>query len=112
VVAEPLFGPRGTRVAVAGGGGSAGDLVLVGGGKKGARVVRKIGRPTVARDVIEGLMLHRGLRLSFPRRVEQEAAELEPREEARRVDLRDLPTFTIDPDDARDFDDDLGGADR
>ncbi len=116
MVAEPLFtragggqqgtgGQRGTRVAVAGGGGSAGDLVLVGGGKKGARVVRKIGRPTVARDVIEGLMLHRGLRLSFPRRVEQEAAELEPREEARRVDLRDLPTFSIDPDDARDFDD-------
>ncbi len=105
VVAEPLFGPRGARVAVAGGGGSAGDLVLVGGGKKGARVIRKIGRPTVARDVVEGLMLHRGLRLSFPRRVEEEVGELEPQSDGERVDLRELPTFTIDPDDARDFDD-------
>jgi len=105
VVAEPLFGARGTRVAVAGGGGSAGDLVLVGGGKKGARVIRRIGRPTVARDVVEGLMLHRGLRLSFPRRVEDELADLAPRSEGERVDLRELATFTIDPDDARDFDD-------
>ena len=40
-VVEPLFGPGRTTVEVARGGGSEGDLVLVGGGKKGARVVRR-----------------------------------------------------------------------
>ena len=30
-----------------------GALVLVGGGKRGARVLREIGRPDVARDVLE-----------------------------------------------------------
>jgi ribonuclease R len=110
LVAEPLFGARGSRVAVSGGGGSAGDLVLVGPGKgqNPAKVLRKIGRPTVARDVVEGLMLDRGLRRSFARRVieEAEAVEAAPGEsEGPRRDLRDLATFTIDPDDARDFDD-------
>jgi ribonuclease R len=111
LVAEPLFAPRGSRVAVSGGGGSEGDLVLVGAGKRGARVLRRLGRPWVARDVVEGLMLDRGLRRSFPRRVEEEAgdraASEQPDEEraAARLDLRELPTFTIDPDDARDFDD-------
>ena len=57
LVAEPLFGPRGSRVALEGRGGSEGDLVLVGAGKRGARVVRSLGRPTVARDVLEALML-------------------------------------------------------
>ncbi|HEX5910087.1 MAG TPA: hypothetical protein VFY44_06305, partial [Thermoleophilaceae bacterium] len=65
-VAEPLFAPSGATVEVARGGGSEGDLVLVGGGKKGARVVRRLGRPDVARDVVEALMLDRGLRRSFP----------------------------------------------
>jgi ribonuclease R len=31
-----------------------------------ARVLRDLGRPDNARDVIEALMLHRGLRRSFP----------------------------------------------
>ena len=44
VVAEPLFGPRGSRLTVSGGGGSGGegDLVLVGAGKRGARVLRRL----------------------------------------------------------------------
>ncbi|MDQ3720308.1 MAG: ribonuclease R, partial [Actinomycetota bacterium] len=68
---------------------------------------RTLGRPDVARDVLEGLMLDRGLRRSFPRRAELEALEraAEPLAREGRVDLRDLPTFTIDPPDARDFDD-------
>jgi ribonuclease R len=109
LVAEPLFGPRGARVSVdkSGGGASAGELVLVGQGKRGARVLRRLGRPTVARDVLEGLMLHRGLWRNFPRAAEAEAAEAAeaPFGGAERRDLRDLPTFTIDPDDAKDFDD-------
>jgi ribonuclease R len=83
-----------------------GDLVLVApsGPRAGhGRVIRRLGRPDVARDVIEALMLDRGLRRGFPEAVER-AAEERPRD-ARRRDLRDLPTFTIDPPSAKDFDD-------
>jgi ribonuclease R len=106
LVAEPLFGP-GPRTAVERGDASAGDLVLVGAGKRGARVLRRLGRPDRARDVVEGLMLDRGLYRSYPRAATSEAdASLdEPYAADARVDLRELPTFTIDPDDAKDFDD-------
>ena len=106
LVAEPLFG-RGPRTAVERGGAEAGELVLVGQGKRGARVVRKLGRPDVARDVLEGLMLDRGLHRSHGRAAtaEAEAAAEDPFAADARVDLTALPTFTIDPDDAQDFDD-------
>jgi ribonuclease R len=126
VVAEPLFDP-GDRVSLPGkaqGDARVGDIVLLGGGKRGARVLRRIGRPNVARDVLEALMIDRGLWRSFARRVEEEAQEVagEPEDGTRlpifrneRRDLTELPTFTIDPIDARDFDDaisaeDLGGG--
>ncbi|MGH8572934.1 MAG: RNB domain-containing ribonuclease, partial [Gammaproteobacteria bacterium] len=113
LVAEPLFGAPGSRVAVdspsRGPGGkraSEGDLVLVGSGKRGAAILLRLGKPWVARDVLEGLMLDRGLRRAFPRAVENEAAEAAaPFAESSRLDLRGLATFTIDPDDAKDFDD-------
>jgi ribonuclease R len=106
LVAEPVFGP-GPRTAVERGGAGAGDLVLVGGGKRGARVLRRIGRPDRARDVVEGLMLDRGLHRSYSRAAtaEAEATLHEPYASEARVDLRDLPTFTVDPEDAKDFDD-------
>jgi ribonuclease R len=106
LVAEPLFGP-GPRTAVERGGAGAGDLVLVGSGKRGARVLRRLGRPDVARDVLEGLMLDRGLRRSYARAAsaEADAAVDEPYAADARVDLTELPTFTVDPDDAKDFDD-------
>jgi ribonuclease R len=106
LVAEPLFG-QGPRTAVERGGANEGDLVLVGSGKRGARVVRRLGRPDVARDVLEGLMLDRGLRRSYARAAtaEAEGAAEDPYAADARVDLTDLPTFTIDPDDAKDFDD-------
>ena len=108
-VAEPLF-ERGSVFEVSRGKegkGRYGDLILVGAGKRGARVNQVIGRPDVARDVVEGLMLQRGLRRSYPRRAETEAMEVaaEPPWQGARTDLTALPTFTIDPDDARDFDD-------
>ncbi|HEX6714332.1 MAG TPA: RNB domain-containing ribonuclease [Thermoleophilaceae bacterium] len=107
-VAEPLF-ESGDRISLPGkalGDARVGDIVLIGGGKRGARVVRRIGRPNVARDVLEALMLDQGLRRSFPRRVEEEAAEAAaPADPSGRRDLRELPTFTIDPIDAKDFDD-------
>jgi ribonuclease R len=94
-----------------------GDLVLVspglparghgkGGGSR-AKVLRRLGRPDVARDVIEALMLDRGLARGFDPAVSRAArtAAEAPIDAAGRRDLRDLVTFTIDPDTARDFDD-------
>ena len=106
LVGEPLFG-HGPRTAVEPHGAGSGELVLVGPGKRGARVVRRLGRPDRARDVLEGLMLDRGLYRNYPRAAtaEAEAATEDPFAAEDRVDLTRLPTFTIDPDDARDFDD-------
>ncbi len=90
--------------------GRDGDLVLVApssprGGH--GKVVRRIGRPDVARDVIEAMLLDRGLRRRFDPHVERMAREASegPVEPTGRLDLRKLPTFTIDPPTARDFDD-------
>ncbi len=124
LVAEPFFGP-GPRVVVsrdkrAG----VGDLVVLSGGGQGngrrggsrrQTVAQRLGRPEIARDVIRALMLDRGLQGRFDPAVEREArlaaddgatgASGAPPEDGERRDLRDLPTFTIDPASARDFDD-------
>jgi ribonuclease R len=106
---EPFFA-RGRRVNVDrphGGGARAGDLVLVAPVGKGAghgRILRRIGRPDTASHVLEALLLDRGLRRRFDPLVEREARE-PTLPEVPREDLRDLPTFTIDPPTARDFDD-------
>jgi ribonuclease R len=111
LVGEPLFG-RGPRTAVERGGADEGDLVLVGSGKRGARVIRRLGRPDVARDVLEGLMLDRGLHRAYGRAAvgEAEGAVDDPYAADARVDLTGLPTFTIDPDDAQDFDDAISAS--
>ena len=110
LVAEPAFDRGGRRLSLdrkGANGAGVGDLVLLGVGKRGVRVVRRIGRPDVARDVVEGLMLDRGLRRAFPRQVDAAAADAAERApwDGPRRDLCDLPTFTIDPPTARDFDD-------
>jgi ribonuclease R len=52
-----------------------------------------------------------GLPYKYPENVEREAdkinAGITPEEVARRIDMRDVPTLTIDPRDAKDFDDAL-----
>jgi ribonuclease R len=103
----PARSGRGGQIHV-----SAGDLVLVQASSRGAgagvRVVRALGRPDVARDVIEGLLLDRGLARGFDAALEREArdaGERVKRTPGERRDLRELPTFTIDPVSARDFDD-------
>jgi ribonuclease R len=114
LVAEPFFG-SGPRLAVSRDRNvNVGDLVVVrqAAGRNGrprgrAIVARRLGRPDVARDVIEALMVDRGLRRRFDPAVEhsaREAARMDIGVEGRR-DLRDLPTFTIDPVTARDYDD-------
>jgi ribonuclease R len=122
LVAEPFFG-SGQRFTVSRDKrAEVGDLVLlradsVRGGRGGrASIARRIGKPTIARDVIEALMIDRGLRRSFDPAVDREArSAIEVREAelssgGARRDLRDLPTFTIDPATARDFDDAISCA--
>ncbi|MDQ6751506.1 MAG: RNB domain-containing ribonuclease [Actinomycetota bacterium] len=107
LTAVPFFDRGGATVVDRDRRSAPGDLVLLrtaGQGRGHARVVRRIGRPDVARDVIEALMLDRGLPRRFPDAVQAAAGESPVQELARR-DLRDLPTFTIDPAGARDFDD-------
>jgi ribonuclease R len=116
LVAEPFFAGAGPRLAVSRDSRyDVGDLVLVtpgvsGRGGKGsrARVQRRIGLPDNARDVIEALMLDRGLARTFEGPVARDAREAsEAKVEAGpgRRDLRTMPTFTIDPETAKDFDD-------
>ena len=70
-----------------------GDLVLVAPGDAAgaARIVRRIGRPDVARDVLDALMVDRGLRRRFDPLVEREARDGRrgARARAGRRDLRD-----------------------
>jgi ribonuclease R len=76
-----------------------GELVVVRKGRGRARVERALGPADRIETVLEALLEEAGLREDFPR------VELpEPSFEGR-VDLRDLTTFTIDPETAKDFDD-------
>jgi ribonuclease R len=67
-------------------------------------------RTETARDAIEGVLREAGLRRGFEAEVEREARRAAARAWGRaegeaRADLRELPTFTVDPATARDFDD-------
>ena len=102
LVAEPFFAPAPRMAVSRDGRAGVGDLVLVTpssgrtrAGRGGGRAVisRRLGRPDVARDVIEAFMLDRGLRRSFDPAVEHEAREsdaggFERLDEAGRRDLR------------------------
>jgi ribonuclease R len=115
LVAEPFFQPGGRLVVSRDKRADVGDLVLVGPGRnrdgKGSRravISRRLGRPDRARDVIGAFMLDRGLAGRFDPAVQREArqaAAAGAKDLAGRRDLRALPTFTIDPASARDFDD-------
>ena len=60
---------------------------------------------------MHAILAEYGLPYSYPKNVEKAAEKIEPgitpEEIARREDFRDVPTFTIDPHDAKDFDDAL-----
>ncbi len=108
-IAEPLF-ERGPRVTL--GRGSIrvdpGDIALVDFRPGGARALRALGSAESARDVVAALLWDRGMQRGFAAALESEAAEAATaaREASpRRRDLTQLPTFTVDPATARDFDD-------
>ncbi len=95
-----------------------GDKVVVefdswGKGKKSpyGKVVEVIGKPGENETEIISILAEKGFNISFPREVEffveNIPFELDENEIAKRIDFRDITTFTIDPIDAKDFDDAL-----
>jgi ribonuclease R len=71
-------------------------------GRRGrARIEAVVGRADRIEDVLEALLVERGARQPF------EQHEFRPIDTSNRVDLRELMTYTIDPDTAKDFDDAL-----
>lgn len=75
-------------------------------------VVRDLGKPSSNDAAMNGIALEQGFDFSFPEAVDKEASLLEESgisedEVSRRRDMRNTLTFTIDPADAKDFDDAL-----
>ncbi len=74
-------------------------------------IVARLGRTHEPRAELAGIFVKYNLSTHFPPEVEREAAALPdhvlPGELAGRLDYRDKVVFTIDPDDAKDFDDAL-----
>ncbi|MBL9203342.1 MAG: RNB domain-containing ribonuclease [Opitutaceae bacterium] len=74
-------------------------------------ITERLGRTHEPQAELRGIFIKYDLATQFPADVEREAAALPDRVPARdttgRLDYRDIPVFTIDPDDAKDFDDAL-----
>jgi ribonuclease R len=103
IVGEPFFTPGVPIVLESKGIGdvSRGDLAVVLTGRGRAKVEQVIGPVTRVENVLEALLVERGVRTRF------EPHDPPEPDLAGRVDLRDLLTYTIDPDTAKDFDDAL-----
>jgi ribonuclease R len=101
VVGEPFFVPNVAVVLDRKGLGDVGegDLVVVRTGRGRARLEQVLGKANDIEVVLEGLLVHAGARTEF------EPYDLPSPDLTGRVDLRDLLTFTIDPETAKDFDD-------
>ncbi|MGZ4291699.1 MAG: RNB domain-containing ribonuclease [Gaiellaceae bacterium] len=78
-----------------------GDLAVVTTGRGRAHIEQALGPADHIENVLEALLVERGARQPF------EPHDAPRAEDSARVDLRDLPTYTIDPDTAKDFDDAL-----
>ena len=104
LVGEPFFEGGVPVVVDRKGAGEAGvgDLVVLRLGRGRARLEHVLGRSKDVEAVLEGLLWHEGVRRSHPP-VPPEPSDDEPD----RIDLRDLLAFTIDPEEAKDFDDAL-----
>ncbi len=107
---EPLFADdRQWLVAKGGPVVGLGDIVLAE-PHQGNRlsIVEVLGHSSDLAAVLKALMYAQRVRQGFADDVLEEARaaeQLNARSDARRIDLVGLPTFTIDPDSARDFDD-------
>ena len=108
-----IFVPKGKI-----GGAQDGDKVVVkmtdwkqGEKNPEGEIIQVLGVPGEHETEIHSILAQYGLPYEFPEEVEREAAELERKildsEVAKRRDMRGICTFTIDPKDAKDFDDAL-----
>ena len=74
-------------------------------------IIERLGKTFEPRAELAGIYHKFNLDPTFPPTVEREVASLpdtvQPSELVGRLDYREIPTFTIDPDDAKDFDDAL-----
>jgi len=108
VTAEPLF-ERGEEVALDRDARRLeGRMALVESVRGRARILRELGSPERAADVLEAKLWEGLGQRGFQRGIEEEArgaAERARREPGARRDLTELATFTVDPASARDFDD-------
>ncbi len=75
-------------------------------------VLKIIGKKGENNAEMESIVLEKGFRIEFPQKVEEEALKLKTEykqyfeeELSKRRDMRDVTTMTIDPADAKDFDD-------
>jgi ribonuclease R len=104
LVGEPFF-EGGVPIVVdrkGSGDAAVGDLVVLRVGRGRARVERVLGRPQAIEAVLEGLLWHLDVRRPAPPLPPEPTDDL-----AARADLRGLLAFTIDPEEAKDFDDAL-----
>ncbi|WP_027376844.1 ribonuclease R [Kaistella palustris] len=108
-----IFVPRGKI-----GGAQDGDKVVVKmtdwkAGEKNpeGEIIKVLGAPGEHETEIHSILAEYGLPYAFPEEVEKEAQKIDQRihdsEVAKRRDMRNVCTFTIDPKDAKDFDDAL-----
>jgi ribonuclease R len=104
LVGEPFFEGGVPVVLERKGAGEAspGDLIVLRVGRGRARLERVLGKADDVEAVLEGLLWHEGVRRSAP-----PLPEVPERPEPERIDLRSLLAFTIDPEEAKDFDDAL-----
>ncbi len=111
LVGEPFF-EHGLPVTLdrhGAGDAGAGDLVAVETDGRGrGRILERLGRPDDVRAVLRGVALEEGVAEPWPEAVEDELAALAGGPGEGRADLRDRLSLTIDPPDARDYDDALG----
>lgn len=70
------------------------------------KVIHRLGSPDVTRDVLEALMIERGLKRRFDAAVERHAQQsAQGDDQFARRDLTGMATFTMDPEGAKDYDD-------
>jgi ribonuclease R len=89
-------------------------LLSFGGTAARGEVLEHLGKAGEHRVEMNAIVMEHGFKIDFPAEAKREAQEIEKnhasmiaREAPRRVDYRDTPTMTIDPVDAKDFDDAL-----
>ncbi len=77
-----------------------------------AKIVSVIGKSGEHDTEMNSIVIERGFDIEFPSKIEKEAEKIKEKdpllnedEVKKRKDLRDIATFTIDPADAKDFDD-------